>query len=415
MSVPRTSRLGVWLAPLRETLTPALAVLFTFQVLSGMLVAPLLSLLPVYVEGHLGLSTVFSANLRILSVCSGGVVALVGGAVCDALGRKPAYLLAMTGVIAAGLLFLLQSPAAMYPLSVYGGLMFGLGTVAGLAYVMDAAPKHSLAFATACYFMAGTVGNAIGSAISGVAARELGDGYHVIGLTMSLGHAALLGVAALVLPDLPRPQSARTLRSMLGNYGEILRAPRTPALLALRFLPTVYWGCATFLMPLLLFRLTGSEKPAGYYASASMVLSAVCQLGMGRIVDRFGVRVPVVAAVTLVAVAALGKGLFPGSLWPLMGFGLLGAGAAWGLSVAMTTLVHQLAEEETKAKLLGLTHVAWSLGFLAGTASSGFLAREAGHGGEAFLIAAGCCAVAVVCALRVVHGLGGTAKKQSAA
>ncbi|MGV3722712.1 MAG: hypothetical protein ACO1SX_17555, partial [Actinomycetota bacterium] len=82
-------------------MTPPLIALLLFQVVSGALVAPLLSLFPVYVERDLGLSTVFSANIRILSVCSGGLVALVGGAVCDALGRKPAYLLAMTGVVAA--------------------------------------------------------------------------------------------------------------------------------------------------------------------------------------------------------------------------------------------------------------------------------------------------------------------------
>jgi len=389
----------------RATLTPPLIALLIFQVVSGVLVAPLLSLFPVYVERHLGLSTVFSANIRILSVCSGGVVALIGGAVCDAMGRKPAYLLAMTGVVAAGVMFLTSEPAVMYPLAVYGGLMFGLGAVAGLSYVMGAAPSGGLAFATACYFMAGTVGNALGSAISGVVARELADGYRIIGYTMTFGHVALLGVAAVVLPALPRPDVPRTMKAVVGGYGEIVQSARVPALLALRFLPTVYWGCATFLMPLLLFRITGSEKPAGYYASASMVLSAVCQLAMGRIVDRFGTAVPVVAAISLVTVATLGQGLFATNLPALVGFGLLGAGAAWSLSVAMTTLVQEVGTENTKSKLLGLTHVAWSLGFLAGTAASGFLARQHGQGGGAFLISAACCGLGVFCAMRVVRGL----------
>ncbi|MGV3721892.1 MAG: MFS transporter, partial [Actinomycetota bacterium] len=291
-------------------------------------------------------------------------------------------------------------------LAIYGGLMFGLGAVAGLSYVMGAAPGGSLGLATACYFMAGTVGNALGSAVSGVVAREMSEGYRVIGFTMTFGHLALMAVAAAVLPALPRPEAARTLNAVVGGYGDIMRSARVPALLALRFLPTVYWGCATFLMPLLLFRITGSEKPAGYYASVSMVLSAICQLAMGRIVDHFGARVPVVAAITLVAIASLGQGVFASNLPALVGFGLLGAGAAWSLSVAMTTLVQEVGTENTKSKLLGLTHVAWSLGFLAGTAASGFLAREYGRGGGAFLISAACCAVAILCAIRVVNGLG---------
>ena len=69
-------------------------------------------------------------------------------ALCDALGRKPAYLLAMTGVVSAGMIFFLRSPALMPPLAIYSGLMAGLGTVAGLSYVMDATPRQTLALAT---------------------------------------------------------------------------------------------------------------------------------------------------------------------------------------------------------------------------------------------------------------------------
>ncbi|MCC2669074.1 MAG: Major Facilitator Superfamily [Armatimonadetes bacterium] len=405
--LPRLSgaRLAASLSPLAELATPALAVFFIFQVLSGILVAPLLSLFPVFVERHLGLSTVFSANIRVLSVCAGGVVALFGGALSDALGRKPAYLLAMTGVISSGLIFLLDSPPLMYPLALYSGLMFGLGAVAGLSYVMDAAPRHTLALATACYFMSGTLGNAVGSAFSGIAARELQGGYRIIGLTIVIGQVLLLLGAWLLVPSLPRPAARRGVEALGAGFGEMLRESRSWALLALRFLPTVYWGCATLLMPLLLFRLTGSEKPAGYYASASMVLSAVCQLVMGRIVDRFGPRVPVFAAITVVTVATLGQGLCAGSVPGLVAFGLLGAGGAWSLSVSMTTLVHQLGTEDNRAKLLGLTHVAWSAGFLAGTLMSGWLAREHGQGGAAFLVSAACCVVAIRCAVTVTNGL----------
>ena len=103
--------------PVRDLLTPAMTVLLVFQVCSGILAAPLLTLFPVYVERQLHLSPVFSAGIRVLSVLSGGAAALVGGAVCDALGRKPAYLLAMTGVVSAGMIFLVRDPGLMAPLA----------------------------------------------------------------------------------------------------------------------------------------------------------------------------------------------------------------------------------------------------------------------------------------------------------
>jgi MFS family permease len=390
---------------LREMLTPALAILLLFQVLSGVLVSPMFALFPVYVEKHLRMSTDFSGSIRGIFVLAGGVVALFGGAACDLFGRKPSYLLAMTGVMAAGLMLLTANHALMVALAVYAGLMFGLGSVAGLSYVMDTSPRHTLALATACYFLAGTVGNALGSAGAGWIAGELANGYAVLGIGMTAGHGLLLVAAWRLLPPLPRPEVPRTLEALTGGYRELLLRREVWALLGLRFLPTVYWGTATFLMPLLLFRLTGSEKAAGYYTSVSLVVSAICQLMMGRIVDRVGPRVPVLASISLVTAACLAQGWLGSQPAGLVLSGLVGAGAAWSLSVTMTTLVQELSSEETKGRLLGMTHVAWSGGFLAGTLLSGHLAREHGQGPAAFLVSGAGCAIAILCALGVVGAL----------
>jgi MFS family permease len=340
----------------------------------------------------------------LISGITGGAMALAGGAVCDALGRKPSFLLAMTGITAAGLTFLTHSPLLIGLLAAYSGLMFGLGTVAGLAYVMETSPPRALALATGTYFLMGTLGNAGGSAVSGWVARDVPHGYAVLGAVMAIGHTALLVVAWRLLPPLPRPDTPRTLAVLAGGYGALFARREVWLLLGLRFLPTVYWGCVTLLVPLLLFRQTGSEKPAGFYTGASLVLSAICQLTAGRFVDQRGVRGPVLVAVSLVTVAALGQGSFTASPWALMGFGLLGAGAAWSLSITMTTLVRQLSSEEERAKLLGVTHMAWSAGFMAGTLAGGYLAKRAGLGQAplALMISAGCCLAAVACAVAVL-------------
>lgn len=388
------------ISAVRAALTPALTVLLILQVFSGILVAPLLTLFTVYVERELHRAPEFAANVRLISGITGGAMALVGGAVCDALGRKRSFLLAMTGITAAGLSFLTPSPLLIGLLAAYSGLMFGLGTVAGLAYVMETSPPRALALATGGYFLMGTLGNAVGSAAAGWVASAVPHGYQILGAVMAVGHTLLLVVAWRLLPALPSPETPRTLEALTGGYGGLFARRTVWLLLALRFLPTVYWGCATFLMPLLLFRLTGAEKQPGLYVGASLIVSAICQLGAGRMVDQYGVRIPALVAVSLVTVAAMGQGLFTAHPWVLMGFGLLGAGAAWSVSITMTTLVRELSTEEERAKLLGVTHMAWSAGFMSGTLAAGYLAKRVGLGQAplALLISAGCCCIAVACA-----------------
>ena len=385
-----------------------LACLLSFQVISGLLVAPVFALFPVYVESRLHLTSDFSGLIRGLFVLASAVTAFLGGALCDAIGRKPAYLLGMTGVISAGALFMVPHPAWMYPLALYGGVMFGLGSVAGQSYLMDAAPRRSLALATAGFFTAGTLGNAVGSSISGEVVRLSPEaGYWLLGVAMAAGHSLLLLVAWRLLPEIVRAQAEGPRLHVLAGLGGLMRRPATWFLLGLRYLPTAYWGITTLLMPLLLFRATGKATWAGNYTAASLVLSAACQVGAGRLVDRFGPRVPMLVAISLVTVGTIGQWLCAGNPWALSAWGLLGAGAAWSLSITMTTLVRELSTEDTRGSLLGLTHTAWSAGFLTGTLAGGFAARQIGHGAEAFLVGAGCCAAAVLCAIGVAWALPG--------
>jgi len=389
------------LQPLREMLTAALAALLLFQLVSGLLVSPLFALFPVYVEKELHRASDFTGAVRAFFVVMSGIMALAGGAVCDAVGRKNGFLLGMTGVASAGAMFLVD-PQWMLPLAVFSGMMFGLGAVAGQAYLIEAAPDNSLALATACYFTMGTIGNAVGSAVAGWIAEEWANGYRILGWLMTVGQLVVLLAAWRVMPSVSGPRPAEAESTAGGDgYPGLLRRPEVWALLALRCLPTFYWGAVTLLMPLLLFRATGTETAAGYYTSASLVIAAICQLTAGRIVDRIGPRVPVITAVSLIALSAAGQGISGASAAGLVVFGLLGSGAAWSLSITMTTLVRELSSEATRAKLLGMTHVAWSSGFLAGTLGAGYLARDSAGAPLAFLLSAAGSGVAIVCAALV--------------
>lgn len=392
-------------SPIRDLLLPPILALLIFQVLSGVLVSPLFGLFPIYVEKVLRQRPEVAGDIRILFVVCGGVIAVIGGALCDRFGRKPIYLLAMTGVTAGGFLFLVPHVSWMFPLAIYGGVMFGMGSVAGQSYLLDLVPTRSLALATACYFLTGTVGNMVGGMGSAVIAANVEGGYRLLGWGMVIGHTLLLIAAMALMPAAGAPRKKEAGAEKQIGLVELLGRPAILALLTLRFLPTVYWGAVTFLMPLLLFRLTRSEIPAGHYLAASGALSAVCQLGAGRLVDRIGPRVPVLVSITLVTLASLGQGLGAHHVPTLVGFALLGAGAAWSLSISMTTLIQRLSSPETKGRLLGLTHAAWSAGFLSGTKMGSVMAGWGSAAGNAFLICAGGGAIAIASALIVVRAL----------
>ncbi|MFN3652806.1 MAG: MFS transporter [Armatimonadota bacterium] len=392
--------------PAREMWSPALSSLLFLQVLSGILVAPLFSLFPVYVEGHLHLPASFTGILRALFVLMGGITAFAGAYLVDLLGRKRAFLLGMTGVIAAACMFLTGSPAWMLLLGVYAGLMFGLGSVAGQAYMMDAVSARSLGLATAFYFMSGTAGNAIGN----LAAGRLDDvpGYfRLLGWAMVIGQVAVILAAAWSMPEVAKSGPEEKAPSGGGSLRELVRRREVQLLVLLRILPTVYWGVATLVIPLLLFRLTGKRAAATDFTAISLVVSALCQVAMGRLVDHYGPRRPVVLAAVTLALSAVALALLARHVWAITLFGVVGAGAAWSISVSMTTIIRLLSEPETRARLLGLSHGAWSVGFVAGTLAAGWIASRPGREDSALLLAAVCCLVAALSAVGLVARLRG--------
>lgn len=391
--------------PVRAMLTRAFTILLLFQLLGGLLVAPLFSLFAVYIEERLGLPATTTSLLRVLFVALGGVVALAGGALVDRLGRKRALLLAMLGVVASGGLYLTDRLEVLIGLALVAGILFGFGAVANQAYLMDAVPRASLGLATACFFMTGTAGNAVGNAVAGRVVTSA-EGYGILGWAMVVGQIGVLLLAAWLLPEISAGgEGGKRGGAQRGGLRELIREPGILPLIGLRFLPTVYWGAVTLLIPLLLFRLTGKRSAATDYTAASLVVASICQVVAGRLVDRIGPRGPVLTAIAIVAAAALGKAVLAQHVWGIVLFGLIGSGAAWALSVTMTTLIQELSTDETRARLLGVTHTVWSAGFVTGTMAAGILASVRGREAPTFFLGAACCGAGVFCALGVMRAL----------
>lgn len=371
-----------------ERLSPA-AVLWALQFLGGLASAPVYALLAVYVEEALSHTPLYTASLRSLQLALGGLSAPLAGMLADRMGYKAAYVWGMTSTVAACAVFLTGQPLALGLLFLYSGLVGSLQTTAGQAYLMEATGRARLGRAAAGYFLGYTLGTSLGSAAAGaflgspaaVVASQAGqgppamsEGFWVLGLVTTLLALGLIGAAFWLLPPMARSDAAIGAGRRLVISGEMLGRREVRLLLGIRYLPTCYWGAITLLIPLLLFRLTGSAESAGSYAGLSLALAAACQIWTGRVCDREGVRLPVRIAPVGITLSAVGLALGARSEAALWVFGILGACAAWSLSTTMPLLIDAAARPGEKGRVVGLTALAWSAGMLTGNLVAGALA-----------------------------------------
>ena len=344
----------------------------------GLVTGPVQMLFPVYAETVLEETALFAALLRALPIGLGGLSALIGGTLSDRFGRKPAILIGMTGAVVVGGLFTTETPLFIWGILCYEGVASGFKTAGGQTYLISVVPSHRLGMATGLYFINMTVGSAVGSAIAGEVIDRID--YRVFGI----GAVVLAGVlfigACFFLPRLGQRSSYNqgkregiwksTLN--IGAYLDLGRRRNMQMLIGLRVFPTYYWGSVNLLMPILIARIAG-VKATGYYGAMSLLFAFGCQLAVGRICDAIGHRTPALVANGLVTLLAFGVAFFHDSLIALEVFGILGAGAAWSLSTTIPRFINEFTEPHEKGHGVGLTHLAWSTGFLLGYVASGFL------------------------------------------
>ena len=350
----------------------------------GLVTGPIQMLFPVYAETILEETPLFAALLRALPIGLGGLSALIGGTLSDRFGRKPAILIGITGAVVVGTLFTTKTPLFIWGILCYEGIASGFKTAGGQTYLISAVPSNRLGWATGWYFINMTVGSAVGSAIAGEVIDRID--YSVFGI----GAVALAGLlfvgACFFLPRLAG-HSSGTQRKREGlwkstlnvaAYLDLSRRRNMQMLIGLRVFPTYYWGSVNLLMPILIARIAG-VKATGYYGAMSLLFAFGCQLAVGRICDAIGHRTPALVANALVTLLAFGVAFFHDSLIALEVFGILGAGAAWSLSTTIPRFINEFTEPHEKGHGVGLTHLAWSTGFLLGYVASGFLINFSVH------------------------------------
>ena len=340
---------------------------------AGVFGAPIGSLLAVYVDSTLHQGPGFTATLKVLQLVMTGIFALVGGALADRIGQKRALLIGFAGLPLGLFVFSVNDFWILAAIVIALGMTSSMQTVGGQSYLVASVKQTHLGALTATYYLGSTLGGAVGNAIAGSAAQRFG--FTAVGSVGAIASLSLLVAALLVLPDAPRHDEVTrpTGVSLVSDYFRLLGDRNIAMVGLIRFFTTCFYGTTSLLMPLLVFRLSGSVALASIYATVSLVTATATQFAVGRIIDRTSVARPVRILTAGVLITAIAASLSTHSLTAFFVTGVIGTSILWGLSTTMTSLARWTVGPERQGKVLGLLHLLWSCGMLVGTAVAGAL------------------------------------------
>ena len=365
-----------WTALVSAAWWPAVPVL-AVQLVSGIWYMPQLSFFPIYLEEELLLAPVLISMLVSVGQVAGMVAGVVSGVLSDTLGSKWVLVLGLAGATVASTAFLTHSPGLVAALWVVNGMAVGFHTLGGSSYLTKVADARHLGVLSALYEFFLTFGGALGNPVAGLVLDTRGFG------TLGLIAVILIGATTLgtvvLLPRLSRgrPAEDESGKGPVSGSLAVFRRPVVVLLILLRFLPTVYYGMAGLLVPLLINRMAGRKTVVAIYASTSLIVASLAQLAAGRAADRWGRRWPTLVAYGALIASGIGLAVTATQLWGVFLFGVLGNGAAWALSALMLCLVPDAVPADEYGRVLGVQHAAWSVGMIAGSMLGGTLVKFA--------------------------------------
>jgi MFS family permease len=349
--------------------------LLLIQLLSGAWILSQLAFFPIYLEEQLRYTTIAISIMVAVGQASGMVAALLGGGLSDSLGSKWVLALGLLGSLVASLLFQTGPPLMIAVLWGLAGAANSLQTLGGSSYLTRMADPRRLGFLSALYALSLTLGGALGNPAAGRILDAAGfRTYGLVGLCLA-GLTVVLAV--LLLPNQAREAHAAGTASPQAGMWEMSQRPAMRLLMALRFLPTIYYGMALVLIPLMINHLAGNKTTVAIYGTVSLVAASIAQLLTGRAADRYGHRKPTLIGYSALIASALGLAATANQLWGVFLFGVLGLAAAWSLATLLFCLVSDGVPRAEHGRAFGLLHATWSVAMIAGSLLGGALTRVA--------------------------------------
>jgi MFS family permease len=347
--------------------------LLLIQLLSGAWILPQMAFFPIYLEEQLHYSPFLLSVVIAAGQASGLLAALYGGRLSDTIGSKRVLVLGLIGGALASLVFLMQIPLLVTTLWLVGGAAGSLQTLGGSSYLTRMADPQRMGVLAALYALSMTVGGAMGSPMAGQILDV--SGFRLYGLIGVAVMAGVVIVAAILLPA-QKPSDSGQLQQRVSTLA-LARRPVVQLLMGLRYLPTVFYGMAMVLVPLMINDLAGNKTTVALYGTTSLVVASAAQLLAGRAADRYGHRLPVLLGYAALIVASLGLALFARQLWGVFVFGILGIAAAWALAALLFVLVSDGVPRAEHGRAFGLLHATWSIAMISGALLGGALTRVA--------------------------------------
>ncbi|MBE0695502.1 MAG: MFS transporter, partial [Anaerolineaceae bacterium] len=326
---------------------------------------------PIYLQEQLRLTPLSISTVIAGAQVAGMLTALLGGAVAARLGSKGVLISGMILSLLGSLAFQVHLLWLVALLWFCGGAGLALVSVGGASYMTRIGVRGGLGILAAFYALSTTIGGALGNPLAGVLIER--GGYSVFSWAVIAISTGTILILSLLMQNLHDPSEAQvSLRSSGAGMLSTANQPNVRRIIALRSLPTLFYGMLTVLIPLLLNNLSGSKVLVAAYGTTNLVVASAAQLIAGRAADRWGARRPSLVAYSGIIIAGLGLSLTATTEWGLFAFGVLGIAAAWSLSTLMYIWVSDGVEKAEQPSTFGLLHAVWSLSMISGSVLGGW-------------------------------------------
>jgi len=339
------------------------------------------------------LAASYAAGTLLGSIPAGWFAARVGvrSTVLSGLGLMIAASLAFGFATAVGLL-----DAARFVQGIGGAASWA----AGMAWLIDRAPANRRGEVIGGTLAAAIAGALLGPVL-GTAAVQTTPKF-VFSIVAVIGVGLLMWTLAEQAPP-PRREAS------LQGFKPALREPRVLAGMWLTMLAALLYGTLAVLAPLRLSHLGARNVTVGAAFLCGAAIAALCSPLVGRLADRRGWRVPVVAGLSLSTVWVLLLAL-PRAVAPLFAVVVV-ADVVFGVPYAPAGAMISDGAQRVgleQAVGFGLFNLAWAGGQVLGGAGGAGLAQATADAVPYSLLAALCLVtVAAVARRRPAQGAGG--------